>query len=167
MNSVPDDQIIYFEFFNEVETLAKPSYLNCSEDYLSVLYDILHKKLYEYNLLHADETPIKVSKDGRPSGFKSYIWGYRGENPDESKPIVLYDYQKTRKLDHPREFLKDFKGIVVTDGYQVYHSLEKSRQDLTVAGCWVHAKRKFSEINKAFGHGGKRETIAHEAEDRF
>lgn len=80
---------------------------------------------------------------------------------------VLYDYQKTRKLDHPREFLKDFRGIVVTDGYQVYHSLERSRQDLTVAGCWVHAKRKFSEINKAFGHGSKRETMAHEAEDRI
>ena len=141
--------------------------IRCSEDYLSILYDIFHKKLYEYNLLHADETPVKVSKDGRPSGSKSYMWVYRGEHPDESKPIVLYDYQKTRKLDHPREFLKDFKGIVVTDGYQVYHSLEKSRQDITVAGCWVHAKRKFSEINKAFGHGSKREAISHEAVDRI
>ena len=112
--------------------------IRCSEDYLSILYDIFHKKLYEYNLLHADETPVKVSKDGRPSGSKSYMWVYRGEHPDESKPIVLYDYQKTRKLDHPREFLKDFKSIVVTDGYQVYHSIEKSRQDITVAGCWVH-----------------------------
>lgn len=95
------------------------------------------------------------------------MWVYRGKHPDESKPIVLYDYQKTRKLDHPREFLKDFKGIVVTDGYQVYHSLEKSRQYLTVAGCWTHAKRKFSDINKAFGHGSKRETMSHEAEDRI
>ena len=141
--------------------------IRCSEDYLSILYDIFHKKLYECNLLHADETPVKVSKDGRPSGSKSYMWVYRGEHPDESKPIVLYDYQKTRKLDHPREFLKDFKGIVVTDGYQVFHLIEKSRQDITVAGCWVHAKRKFSEINKAFGHGSKREAISHEAVNRI
>ena len=141
--------------------------IRCSEDYLSILYGIFQKKLYEYNLLHADETPVKVSKDGRPSGSKSYMWVYRGEHPDESKPIVIYDYQKTRKLDHPREFLKDFKGIVVTDGHQVYHSIEKSRQDITVAGCWVHAKRQFSEINKAFGHGSKREAISHEAVDRI
>ena len=131
------------------------------------MYDILHKKLYNYHLLHADETPVRVSKDGRPAGSKSYMWVYRGEDSDEKNQIVLYDYQKTRKLDHPREFLKDFKGIVVTDGYQVYHSIDKERQDLTVAGCWVHSKRKFSEINKAFGHGSKRETMSHEAEDRI
>ena len=50
----------------------------------------------------------------------------------------LLGYQKTRKLDYPREFLNGFKGIMVTDGYQVYHSIDKERQALTVAGCWVH-----------------------------
>ena len=34
-------------------------------------------------------------------------------------------------------------GICVTDGYQVYHTLEKEREDLTIAGCWVHARRRF------------------------
>ena len=31
----------------------------------------------------------------------------------------------------------------------------------------MHAKRKFSEINKAFSHGSKREAISHEAVDRI
>ena len=43
------------------------------------------------------------------------------------------------RSDHPREFLKTFSGTVVTDGYQVYHKLEKEREDLKVAGCWIHA----------------------------
>ena len=137
-----------------------------SEDYLSIIYDILHKKLYNYHLLHADETPVRVSKDDHPAGSKGYMWVYRGEDSDEKNQIVFYDYQKPRKLDHPREFIKDFKGIVVTDGYQVCHSIDNERQDLTVAGCWVHSKRKFSKINKAFGHSSKRETMSHEAEDR-
>lgn len=34
----------------------------------------------------------------------------------------------------------------MTDGYQVYHSLEKQKDDLKVAGCWVHAKRKYAEL---------------------
>lgn len=38
--------------------------------------------------------------------------------------------------------------MVVTDGYQVYHTLENQREDLQIAGCWVHAKRKFAEIVK-------------------
>ena len=33
-------------------------------------------------------------------------------------------------------------GICVTDGYQVYHTLEKEREDLTIAGCWAHARRR-------------------------
>ena len=68
-----------------------------------------------YHLHHADETPVRVSKDGRPAGSKSYMWVYRGEDSDEKNQIVLYDYQKTRKLDHPREFLKDSTGVVATD----------------------------------------------------
>ena len=70
-------------------------------------------------------------------------------------------------LMNQRQFGRKTEKNSVPDGYQVYHSIDKERQDLTVAGCWVHSKRKFSEINKAFGHGSKRETMSHEAEDRI
>ena len=33
----------------------------------------------------------------------------------------------------------------MTDGYQVYHKVEKERENLRIAGCWVHARRKFDE----------------------
>ena len=35
---------------------------------------------------------------------------------------------------HPRAYR-------VTDGYQVYHKVEKEREDLRIAGCWVHYPR--------------------------
>ena len=41
----------------------------------------------------------------------------------------------TRNASHPREFLKDFSGVCVTDGYQVYHTIEGGREDLRIAGC--------------------------------
>ena len=47
-----------------------------------------------------------------------------------------------RTIDHPREFLKDYKGILMTDGYQVYHTLKIECPDtLNVSGCWSHCKR--------------------------
>lgn len=52
-----------------------------------------------------------------------------------TRQIILYEYQKTRTASHPREFLRDFKGICVTDGYQVYHTIENEREDLKIAGC--------------------------------
>ncbi len=63
--------------------------------------------------------------------------------------IVLYEYQKTRNASHPREFLKDFSGVCVTDGYQVYHTIEGEREDLKIAGCWSHARRRFDEAVEA------------------
>lgn len=62
---------------------------------------------------------------------------------------------------HPREFLKEFKGICVTDGYQVYHTLEKEREDLTIAGCWVHARRRFDEAVKALPKSGRKSSLAY------
>lgn len=124
--------------------------IRCAENYLSLLYDYLHQKMYDYHVLQADETPVLVNKDGRAAGSKSYMWVYRTGEMYRERPIVLYDYQKTRKQDHPEEFLKQFEGVLVTDGYQVYHSLEEKREDLNVAGCWSHARRKFAEVVKTF-----------------
>ena len=119
--------------------------IRLGESYLAVLYDYLHQKLYDYHVIQADETPVLVNRDGRSAGSKSYMWVYRSGHLYADKQIVLYDYQKTRNSSHPREFLRDYSGICVTDGYQVYHTIEKEREDLRIAGCWVHARRKLEE----------------------
>ena len=119
--------------------------IRLGEEYLAVLYDYLHEKLYDYHVIQADETPVLVNHDGRPAGSKSYMWVYRSGHLYQDKQIVLYDYHKTRNSSHPKEFLKDYSGICVTDGYQVYHKMEKEREDLRIAGCWVHARRRFDE----------------------
>lgn len=135
--------------------------IRLGEEYLSVLYDYLHRKLYDYHVIQADETPVLVNHDGRPAGSKSYMWVYRSGYMYPEKQIVLYEYQRTRNASHPREFLKDFSGICVTDGYQVYHTLEKEKEDLTIAGCWVHGRRKFEEALAIIPAEGKKESVAY------
>ena len=122
--------------------------IRLAEEYLGILYDYLHQKLYEYHVIQADETPCLVNKDGRPAGSKSWMWVYRSGYLYQEEQIVLYEFQKTRNTSHPREFLKNYSGICVTDGYQVYHTLEKEKEDLTIAGCWVHGRRRFDEALK-------------------
>ena len=104
--------------------------IRLGESYLAVMYDYLHRLLYQYHVIQADETPVLVNKDGRPAGSKSWMWVYRSGFMYPEKQIILYEYQKTRNASHPREFLKDYSGICVTDGYQVYHTLEKEKEDL-------------------------------------
>ena len=141
--------------------------MNASEIHLSSIYDELHKHLYNSKVIHADETSFEVIRDGRKAGTDSWMWVYRNGACDSDHPAVIYDYQMTRRTDHPREFLKNYSGVVLTDGYQVYHTLGKERMDLQIAGCWVHAKRKFAELIKATGSESQDSTVSAEATKRI
>lgn len=117
----------------------------CSERYLEPVYELLKKHLLAEGLLHGDETVVQVLRElGRLAQTKSYEWVYR-TGAWARRKITIYEYQQTRSQEHPRAFLKEFKGILHTDGYQVYHNLPP---DITVVGCWAHARRKFEAIVK-------------------
>lgn len=134
--------------------------IRLAEEYLSILYDYLHKELYFYHVIQADETPVLVNHDGRKAGSKSWMWVYRSGHLYQKQQIVLYEYQQTRNASHPREFLKGYDGICVTDGYQVYHTLEKELEELTIAGCWVHCRRRFDEALKLIPKSYQKESNA-------
>lgn len=112
-------------------------------------------------MLQADETPVLVSKENRTAGHKHYMWVYRTGKMYEDRQIVLYDYQPSRNASHPRDFLKKFKGVCVTDGYQVYHTIEKEREDMKITGCWAHARRRFDESVKALPKDKKKSSLAY------
>ena len=116
--------------------------IQCADRYLGILYDYLHKELYRFHVLQADETPVVVSKDGRSANSKSYMWIYRTGKIYKDTPIILYEYQRTRKADHPREFLKGFTGVVVCDGYSAYRipSLIGMDKDILNEKCGTHFK---------------------------
>lgn len=134
--------------------------IRLAEEYLSILYDLLHEELYFYHVIQADETPVLVNHDGRKAGSKSWMWVYRSGHLYQDRQIVLYEYQQTRNASHPREFLKGYDGICVTDGYQVYHTLEKELEELTIAGCWVHCRRRFDEALKLIPKLSQKESNA-------
>jgi transposase len=135
--------------------------IRLGEEYLGIMYDHLHKLLYDYHVIQADETPVLVNRDGRSAGVHSYMWVYRSGFMYTDKQIVLYEYQKTRNASHPRAFLRDYSGICVTDGYQVYHTAEKELENLTIAGCWVHARRRFDEAQNVLPKPARKESMAY------
>ena len=142
--------------------------INSTDRYLSLVYERLHELIYENKVIHADETPVKVMRIDNTrvkGGKKTYMWVYRNQCLRTTHPIVLYDWQASRKADHPREFLKDFSGTVVTDGYQVYHKLADEREYLRIAGCWIHARRPFADFIKSVGLKTAKGTVAQEAYD--
>ena len=123
--------------------------VKCTDRYLARLYEYLHRLLLSHHVLQADETTVEVSKDGRKAGSKSYMWVYRTGKYCKDRPIVLYDYQKTRNHEHPRDFLEGFDGYLVSDGFSGYGTLSRKTGTITIAQCWAHARRKFSDAVKA------------------
>lgn len=129
--------------------------IKCCEDYLIPVYDNLKKQLVQHQVLHADETTLQVLQ-GPDGKKKSYMWLYRTSG-DAKSPIVLYDYKSGRAAEHPREFLKEFHGYLHSDGYSGYHRLP---ENITVVGCWAHARRKFDEALKGMPEKARTGSLA-------
>ena len=120
--------------------------LRAAEDHLLPVYEQLHRQLLKREVLHADETTLQVLHEpGKKAQTKSYMWLYR-TGRDDGPPIVLYEYQPSRKSEHAAKFLEGFSGYLHADGYQGYHKLP---ENIRVVGCWAHARRKFGEALNA------------------
>lgn len=119
------------------------------DKYLRQVKDLFWKQVKASKVIHCDETPFTCI-DGRESGTKSYMWVYYSNKVYGVPTVYIYDYKQTRSKKNIEEILKDYKGTLMTDGYQVYRSLANSYADtIQVAGCWAHVKRKFAEILKS------------------
>lgn len=117
------------------------------------LINLLRDGVLEYGIVQMDETTVQVlkEKDKTPSS-KSYMWVQRGGPPD--KPVLLFDYDPSRSGAVPLRLLEGYRGFVQCDGYEGYGAVGK-REDITLVGCWAHARRKFDEAIKAQGNKGK------------
>ncbi len=120
--------------------------LRVADDWMTPIYNEMRQRLVKEDVLHADETTLQVLKEpGKSAQSKSYMWLYR-TGSHAAEPMVLYEYQPSRKAAHAEKFLADFSGWLHADGYPGYHSLP---EHIRVVGCWAHLRRKFDEAVKS------------------
>ncbi len=95
-----------------------------AELHYSRLYEALRRTLLSQPLIHGDETTVQVLKEpGKTAQSKSYMWTYRSAE-DCEQPVVLFDYQPGRGQEYPQAFLAGYKGMLMTDGYAAWRTLE-------------------------------------------
>lgn len=68
------------------------------------------------------------------------MWLYRS-GVYEPTDIVLFECTRTRAGKHAQQFLKNFKGNLITDAYAGYDKVE----NITRCLCWSHVRRYFIE----------------------
>ena len=169
VNSNPLDRIAR-DFQANGLNLSKQTMSNwtvwSAERYFLPLYEWMKKRQLEAHVNQCDETPLEVIYDGRPAGSKSYMWVHLTGELSPVPKIIIYEYQKTRHSDHPKEYYKDFTGFLMTDGLEQYHKLERDLEGVTNANCMAHARRHFANAIKALGKGNQkavRSSIAYKA----
>jgi hypothetical protein len=99
-------------------------------EYYRPLCDLFLEKIVAGNLLHVDETDIRL-KGARGRG---YVWAFT--NMEE----VVYLFRPTREGEFLHDLLKTFKGVLVSDFYAAYDSIDCPQQK-----CLIHLIRDMND----------------------
>jgi len=113
--------------------------------HLAPLWELLKVLVINQKYIQADESPLKVLDRNHKNGIhKGYMWVYNA--PVDN--LVLFDYRKGRDSSGPRAMLKEYVGILQTDGYSVYEKLFGTHPHIILIYCMAHARRKFVDALK-------------------
>jgi len=142
---------------------------------LTPLIERIEADVMSSDILHADDTPIRVldrsaKSKGLGKGVKQgRIWTYvRDQRPwaGQAPPGAVYYFSPDRKGEHPRKHLANSTGILQADAYTGFKALYETRADGSAqfreAACWAHLRRDFHDI-----WTGTKSGIAKEALDRI
>lgn len=142
---------------------------------LQPLIERIETAIMGSDLLHADDTPIRVlDRSLRDKGLgkgvkKGRIWTYvRDQRPwaGAAPPGAVYYFAPDWKEEHVHRHLKQASGILQADGYKGYGKLYEPNTDgqrrFREAACWAHWRRDFHDIWTS-----NKSEIAREALDRI
>lgn len=121
--------------------------IRLADYYLEPVHKMMKAEVLQSHHVHCDETPFIMLEHS-----KEYMWVFHSPGGPASHPVFLYEYLGGRNGTVLEKYLKGYKGTLVTDGYQPYHTLMKKDGELKVAGCWAHYSRRIviSEVMKKF-----------------
>ena len=139
------------------------------------LIELIEAAIMGSDLLHADDTPIRVlDRSLRDKGLgkgvkKGRLWTYvRDQRPwaGVAPPGAVYYFAPDWKEEHVHRHLKQASGILQADGYKGYAKLYEAGTDgkrrFREASCWAHWRRDFHDIWTS-----NKSEIAREALDRI
>jgi transposase len=122
--------------------------------HLTPTYDALWQRVRAAPVVLFDETRWPLL--GSATASRGYAWAAASDE------AIAYKIIGTRGTDGARTVLADFTGVAVTDGYEVYQSLQAERMHVAtgppafaLAHCWSHGRRKVLAAAPAYPVAGE------------
>ncbi len=103
----------------------------------------MRQQILASGYVQADETPVPVQwKQRKGREHQAYLWQYGTPGGE-----AVFDFRLGRGREGPKEVLRDYGGLLQTDGYAAYeHCGDEAR--VVRAACWAHARRGFFDALK-------------------
>lgn len=126
-----------------VSRAALTTWVHRTGELLEPIYEAQLASIRESRVLAMDETPIRAGrkhgKPGKPGKMKTgYFWPLYGDRDE-----VAFPFAPSRAHAQVEALLGDFRGTLLSDGYEAYESFRKRHQEVVHALCWAHARRQF------------------------
>ena len=134
----------------ELDRSTLAGWVGASSQLLAPLVEAVRRHVMTGSKIHADDTPVPVLSPGRGRTKIGRLWTYvRDDRPAgiDTAPAVWFAYSPDRKGDHPRQHLKDFRGVLQADAYAGFGHLYGTG-NVREAACMAHARRKFHDIHE-------------------
>jgi len=112
-------------------------------DLLKPIRDAQSAHVLESRVLAMDETPVKAGRVAPGKMRQAYFWPVYGEDDE-----IVFHYAPTREHRHVEAFLGDFKGKLLSDGYEAYASYSR-RHGTVHAQCWSHTRRLYEQARES------------------
>lgn len=108
----------------------------------------LKEQINNTHILQADETPVKILRDN----IRGFMWAYHSLEPNNR--FIWFEYNESRSGKVASDNLKNYTGILQTDGYGGYNNL-RSKAGIISIGCFAHCRRHFTDVIKITNNNGK------------
>jgi transposase len=114
-------------------------------DLVRPLHELMITRVLQSHVIATDDTPMPMLVKGKGKAQQARVWTYVGGVGcvgDDDHPYNIFDFTLGRSRDGPTKFLQDYKQVLLADAYGGYDGVVVGNQ-MTRAGCWAHARRKF------------------------
>jgi transposase len=111
-------------------------------DLAEPLHELMAERVRRSHVVATDDTMMPMQSVGKTKSAR--MWVYVG---DQAHPYNVFDFTLSRGRDGPKYFLKDYRQVLLADGYGGYDGVVAGNE-ITRAGCWAHARRKIVDAEK-------------------
>jgi transposase len=121
-------------------------------DALRPLYELMVDDVRASQVIHTDDTPVKVQDRSRTQTRTGRFWVYLG---DADHPSTVFAYTPSRSRDGPMAFLRDWgkdeRVYLQADAFGGYDGIYAGEAGghVTEVACWAHARRKFYDARSS------------------